>query len=444
VRPARLILLTLVVAALAVFILLVERHAPTTQQRRERADRVWPGFQADAARRIVVAGPAGTFELTREDGGADWLLAAPIRDRADEGAVAALLSTLEGLRSERALPAADLDLTDYGLADPAHVVAVTEASGRERRLAVGNPLPLGNTRAVSAAGEYVYLVSAYLTSDLDRDLEGWRSKQLADLVASDLVSVSIAGDGDRVELVRVAETWRLSDPLSDLADRDRVTGLIADLGAARVREFVDDPGELDAYGLALPRFTVVATTNDGERLELAFGARRDAAGSAQVALRRGEGVVWVDAAAAERLTIDPGMWRSPRLVGFDSWAADALIIEAGGTRIELERADGLWKANGTEVGYGAVARRLSMLTDLKVLEFRDDRPVGEELGRLQATIDDGRRVTVAFFAGVSAGESLAVVDDRPGSMAVDAARAAEVLADPAALAAPAPADEAPS
>jgi len=50
-RPGRLLAFTLLVAAVAAFVWFVERKQPTTDERRERADRLFATFEQEQARR---------------------------------------------------------------------------------------------------------------------------------------------------------------------------------------------------------------------------------------------------------------------------------------------------------------------------------------------------------------------------------------------------------
>ena len=60
-RLGRLIVLAVVVLGLGAYIYFVERHEPTTDELKQRADKVFPLLEQDNARRIVVVNPKGRF-----------------------------------------------------------------------------------------------------------------------------------------------------------------------------------------------------------------------------------------------------------------------------------------------------------------------------------------------------------------------------------------------
>lgn len=434
-RPGRLIAFTLLVAAVAAFVYVFERKQPTTDERRERADRLFAGFEQEKARRVAVTNKHGRFELVKEKDA--WRLVAPVEDDANQGSVSSLLSTLTALKADRTLEAKELSLADYGLAPAALEVTVEGEGGRLADLKIGGELPLGNLRAALTTGEKVFLVNAWIASDLERDLGGWRSTDLVQVMSADVASLTLVGGGDRVALAHAEGRWTLTEPITDLAERDRAEGLIGDLNGAQVKEHVDQPGDLGAFGLASPRLLLTVVRKDAAPLQLAFGDEREKDGR-QVACRRGERVLWVDASAIARASTALADWRGRALTSFDTWSVSGLEVEAGAARVALERAEGTWKSDATEVDSDAVSRRLRAFADLQALAFDRPLPAGTPLGRVVVKLETGAPVEVMFYPGGGDGEAIAVVSGRAGALAVDAARVAEVLADPNALASPKP------
>jgi len=436
-RLGRLIALAVVVLGLGAYIFFVERHAPTTEEKKERQDKVFPTLERDRVTAMTIEGPAGRFVLKKESG--EWRLEEPVADLADEGAVSSVLFSLANLRAERTLPAAEVSLADYGLAPPQLKVTLLDDKGGAFTLQFGSELPLGTTRAALAGGDKVLLVHKWVGSDLERDLSRWRSSELVRLLSSDVASLSLRADGSQVALARAGGVWTLTEPMSDVADRERVEGLVGDLNAARIREFFDTPPNLAELGLDPPRaILTVVRRDDRPPLQLAFGVQREVDGAKQVACRRGERVFWVDATAAARLSGLAADWRSPKLVALQPWAAETLKLTRGQETVELRRQEGVWKAAGQEVDYAAVSQRLNVLSELQVLAFDRPQPSQEAEGSVHVTTSEGSEISISFFPGPSAGENVAVVAGRSGGLAVDAARVAELLDNPAALTRPAP------
>jgi len=436
-RIGRLVMLAIVVLALGAYIVLVERHAPTTDERREREGKLFAGFDQAKARRVVITNSHGRFELVKEKDA--WALKAPLADQANQGAVSSLLYSLSALKAERTFKEGEVKLPEYGLDKPSLAVTVEDEGGTTYTLKLGTEMPLGNARAALTASGTVCLVSKFVASDLDKDLAGWRSDELAQIYSTDVASLTVTAPSGQVALAHTGSVWTITAPEPDLADRDHAEGVISDISGARIKEFLDTAPDLEALGLEPRRFgvTVVRRGANATPITLDFGAERDAKDGKQVACKRGERVFWVDAKPVSRLAGAWHDWRSKKLVEFDSWAVDRLELEAGASRVALERKDGIWKAGTSEVDGDAVSLRLETLADLQVEAFDRPKPAGAPLGRVKLS-GEGVSAEAAFYPGEDPGEDVATVAGRTGGLAVDAAKVRDVLADPAALARPKP------
>jgi hypothetical protein len=436
-RIGRLVMLAMVVLALGVYIVLVERHAPTTDERREREGKVFAGFDQAKARRVVITNSHGRFELVKEKDA--WALKAPLADQANQGAVSSLLYTLSALKAERTFKEGEVKLPEYGLDKPSLAVTVEDEGGTTYTLKLGTEMPLGNSRAALTASGTVCLVSKFVASDLDKDLAGWRSDELAQIYSTDVASLAVTSPSGQVALAHTGSVWLITAPEPDLADRDHAEGVISDISGARIKEFLDTAPDLKALGLEPRRFgvTVVRRGTNAAPITLDFGVGRDAKDGKQVACKRGERVFWVDAKSVSRLAGTWHDWRSKKLVEFDSWAVDRLELEAGASKVALERKDGIWKAGTFEVDGDAVSLRLETLADLQVEAFDRPKPAGAPLGRVKLS-GEGVSAEAAFYPGGSPDEDVATVAGRTGGLAVDAAKVRDVLADPASLARPKP------
>lgn len=436
-RIGRLVMLAMVVLALGAYIVLVERHAPTTDERKEREGKVFAGFDQAKARRVVITNSHGRFELVKEKDA--WALKAPLADQANQGAVSSLLYSLSALKAERTFKEGEVKLPEYGLDKPSLAVTVEDEGGTTYTLKLGTEMPLGNARAALTASGTVCLVSKFVASDLDKDLAGWRSDELAQIYSTDVASLAVTSPSGQVALAHTGSVWTITAPEPDLADRDRAEGVISDISGARIKELLDTAPDLKALGLEPRRFgvTVVRRGANATPITLDFGAERDAKDGKQVACKRGERVFWVDAKPVSRLVGAWQDWRSKKLVEFDSWAVDRLELEAGASKVALERKDGIWKAGTSEVDGDAVSLRLETLADLQVEAFDRPKPAGAPLGRVKLS-GEGVSAEAVFYPGESPGEDVATVAGRTGGLAVDAAKVRDVLADPAALARPKP------
>jgi hypothetical protein len=437
-RWKSLVALAVAVVALGAYIWFVDQHRPTTDELKEQADKVFPGLEQDKIRRLVVSNPHGVFELVKD--GPDWKLAAPIKDDANSGAVTNLVSELTSLKAERTLKASGVKLAEYGLDKPTLRLEAVTQDGKKLQLTLGAEMPLGNTRAAMTGTDSVLLVNKYIASDVEKDLAAWRSDQLVRISSTDVAAMTLTVSGARVGLTHTGTNWSLTEPVADLADRERAEGLLTDLGAARIKEFVDTPGPIADYGLE-PRTLDITVIRRGEKsapIALAFGKEREVGGVKQVACKRGAQVVWVEATASGKLTGSPAGWRAKKLVALDTWAADSLEVSAGAAKATLERKDGIWQSGGRAVDFAAVSARLNTLANLEIQSFDQTRPTGQPLGHVTSAVSGGETAEATFYAGSDPTQAIAVVVGRAGAMAVERSKVTDLLDDPTALAKPKP------
>jgi hypothetical protein len=443
-KPRNLIILALVVAAVGAYIFFYERHQLTSDEARERAERVFPNLDIDSITSLEVHNNHGEFRLVKS--GDDWRLAAPIDFPADSAAVGSLLSSLSNLREERRLSPAEVDPSAYGLDTPELFVAAQTEDGARFALEVGDETPLGSNRSVRREGvDDIVLCSGYFVTDLDKELDGWRSRDVVDVVADDLASVQVVSGGDQIQVVRSDGDWRLVEPIQDLADRDHVSNLVSNLNGLRIEQFVDDGVDLAELGLDDPEYRVTLVRTEGAApTQLEFGHPREQEGATQVACRRDRSeIFWVNDVAATRLAKAPVLWRASKVYQFDSWDAERLTIAADDAEVTLTRAEGLWtSAEGGTLDYGAVQDRLSKLANLEVREFDLTAPGTEEMGRveleLKATSPDDATgpldVSYTFYRPMEeGGDTVVRVSARRTVMSVDAEAVREILANPLAL-----------
>jgi len=232
-KGKNLAILAAVVIALLAYILLFERHQPTSDEARRDADKVLQGLEEDDVTGLLVVGPKGRVRLERL--GDEWRLREPIDYPADASIVSSTLGSLANLSSDRRLAAGEVDLAEYGLDDPVAEVTLTLDDGSDISFTVGDEMPLGSKRPVMVdAGGEIAIVPGWFIDDLERDVDDWRSREVTNVRADQVASIEIEAGDDTIRAVRVGRNWQLLSPVKDLADRDHLEGLVSDLDALRI------------------------------------------------------------------------------------------------------------------------------------------------------------------------------------------------------------------
>jgi hypothetical protein len=437
-RSRNLIILVLIVAAVAAYIFLYERHQLTTDDRQERAGKIFPDLILDEIQTIEMRNTHGEFRIERS--GDDWRLLEPMEFPADSSSVSSLVNSLSNLDEDRSLSTNEVELGAYGLDAPEMSVALITKDGERLALDIGEKTPLGSKRAVRRGSENDILICAgWFINDLDKELDAWRSKDVVEVFADDLASLQVVAGADRIHAVREGEAWRLLEPIEDLADRDHLRNLVSDLNGLQIEEFLDgelDPAELDLdparYQLTLVR------TEGANPVRLEFGVSREENGATQVACRRdGRDSFWVSDRATVRLSKAPVLWRSKKVYGFDTWDAESIVLTVGDQQLSLERDKGLWTlSDGGEPDYTAVQERLTKLAALEAVDFDLVAPATKEMGRIEIGFEadeEGGEAEIIHYSFhrpmTEGGQATVVVSSRNTVMSVDAATVEEVLSD---------------
>ena len=209
---------------------------------------------------VEIVSPSDTIRLSAADG--QWLVNG---FEASQTAVEGLFEAIgDSVRGELAAQSP----SSY------ERMGVDRASGRRVRfvgggrelasLIVGNAGQGFQTRYVRRAGENeVYLLQGELSTMLDRDMQGWREKEIARVTADSVASLVAERDGRRYTLVRGDGAWRFAD------------GSPADTAA--IRRALDAYGSLSAQGVAFatPAQGDSADFTSPDRRVTLLGARGD-------------------------------------------------------------------------------------------------------------------------------------------------------------------------
>lgn len=440
-KNRNLLILSLVVVAVGAYIFFHDRHQMTSDERRERAGKVFPELDRDDISTVVVDNSHGRFVM--EKSGETWRLTEPIAFEANPASVNSVLTSLENLEEDRTLSTSDVELSAYGLDQPEMTVILDTETGDRFELTVGEESALGSNRAMRRGDEpTIVLAPGRFVTDLDKGLDDWRSRDVIDIVAADVASLQIVAGDDRVEAVRDGRRWGLLEPVEDLADAEHVSNLISDLNGLRIVEFLDGGTQLAELGLDPPAYEItIVRSAGGQAVRLDFGSAREENGTTTIACRRdGSELFWINDGAAIRLTKAPVRWRSPTVYDFETWDAERLLLAVGDVSVTLTRDQGLWAAGeGEEVDHGAVQDLLTKLTELEASEFDLIPPGTDVMGTIEVVLGSSNgtapeTVSYVFHRPLTdGGQAMVVVSARDTVMSVDYDAISEILADPHAL-----------
>ena len=163
-----------------------------------------------------------------------WQITEPKPYRADQEAVASMLSTLSGLSADRVVEEKASDRKQYGLDPPAVEVDITGKGTRQ--LLLGDDTPAGGDVYAALAGDpRVFTVSSYNKTSLAKSLNDLRDKSLLTVSPDKVSRVELLRKGQEIEFDRTKDGWQILKPASSPADSSAVNDLVRSLTSATMQ-----------------------------------------------------------------------------------------------------------------------------------------------------------------------------------------------------------------
>jgi len=252
--------LALLVAFLGGLLWLVQHRFLSERPERQHDLRLIPVAAEDVT---AVSIRRGSMDVVCVRGPEGWQIERPIKARADDAALARLVSVFEVLTRQETVTEAQraargLSLEDYGLAEPAATLDILSAKGRHR-LAVGGAAVVGDSVYVRLNGESDIVATAgSLLAVTPRTVDDIRDRRLLRGEPFQIARVDLSWSGSSVRLAREAGRWMVLQPVRFRADPSVVEHLLQDLFGLGADRFVWDPANetnragavrVETYGL---------------------------------------------------------------------------------------------------------------------------------------------------------------------------------------------------
>lgn len=486
-RPRTLAILAALVAVLGAIIYFWEGRQPSSDERAALAKKIvpveakellaldleWSGKRvrlerapaaaappASAASAVSAAGPgeSAPAKIVAPPG---WRLVEPFPGPADDGAVESLADALTRLESLRSVNGAGR--AEGGLAPPRGKVEWRSAS-RSGSFEIGGALPASHDLLVAIAGATGFaVVPDSFLAQLQKPPGDWRSRDVVTADRREIARIDLApAGGERVELVRSGELFRLDKPVADAVDRDLADQLLGDLTGLRIATFLDPPLAPEVEASFAPAAGTIEIALEGKPATEALRIEVGTEVAGKRPMRVGDKTFEASTGLAAALARPALEWRSHHWTRFENWRIERVELEDGVGKLELARKDGDWLRDGQRIPFTAASDLLYAVTSAKAERLIEDgaqaspATAGKPTLTLRLVDGDGTEETLtlhpATAAGVPArtsGRALTLL--LPASSAADitsklgALRAAKPLDDPAARTkAPAPANATPS
>ena len=369
-------LLLLTAVAIGAYLSLYELKQPSPEERQRRSTRILD-LPASSVTRLVVESGQGRVTLAREEGA--WRLG-PAGMRADPDRVSDLLRGLNPLTTERTFKADNL--TAYGL-EPPEATVMVQASGHTTTLRIGGTTPVNTSRYLTISERPgVFITGPALFNALNHADDWFRDTLLLRFNTWDAEQVTLASAIGTTALTGKAGTWRLTQPVEDVADGAGLSALLGRLGSLSISRIVETrptDAQRTSLGLSPARLTVSVRQHAEPRtVTVSFGDPLPDDPTLVAAARADESAVYaVPAADVEFLRQDPDAWRSRQCFPDLSIAQISKVAwTQGETRRMIEQHEGHWTPAGASdtLETPRVEGWLNEVIALPLGAFVEDRP----------------------------------------------------------------------
>jgi hypothetical protein len=232
-----LLVAALVLAALSGTLYWSNHRKPTDDAVKVSADtppKILTLAEADITKVDIKKKGGDEVALAKNDAG-KWEITAPKAFRADQNEVSSVISALSSLGSERLIEEKAGRLDEYGLAQPAIEVDVTEKNNKTHKVLIGDNTPAGNAVYAALGGDpRVFTVGSYNKTTLDKSAKDLRDKRLLVFDSDKLSRVELTAKKQDIEFGRNKDQWQIVKPKPMRADDSKVEELIRKLADAKM------------------------------------------------------------------------------------------------------------------------------------------------------------------------------------------------------------------
>jgi Domain of unknown function (DUF4340) len=266
------LILVAVAAAVGAFVYFREYRRPPANEKPVAAKTAFHFAEADVAGLTIAR--AGSSVAAERQGG-QWQITAPVRTRAEQGAIGDIVDDLVDAPISRTLPAGQGRLHAFGLDQPAVTLEIRLKNGQQHRVRLGN---------LDFSGQEVYaqmdgandavLLPAELRARADKSLDQLRDRSVLGFSTWEVNGFELKDPSGDFELAKQASGWKIEKPQALAADASAVESLLGQVSGARLTSVASETAnDLGRYGLEHPALSFEIRLAPGGARALLLGKK---------------------------------------------------------------------------------------------------------------------------------------------------------------------------
>ncbi len=212
------------------------------------------------------------LEIKKE--GDNWFFLKPKNALAKSSEIDSMVSAIHSLEAKtiyKDSPTID-DLKKYNLDKPVFIVTlyIGKANGEVKLLISEKD---DKWYAYSKGSNFIAEISSTFKDDIDKKFDELREKKVAVFPGYDVDRITIVRKGKKYLMEKDENgVWRLKTPEEFILDDDKVSEFISYFEELEAKDIIDNPTDLEEYGLKKPQTTVIFHLQEENRnIELYIG-----------------------------------------------------------------------------------------------------------------------------------------------------------------------------
>ncbi|MBI3009250.1 MAG: DUF4340 domain-containing protein [Candidatus Omnitrophica bacterium] len=267
------IILLIIAILIGGYIYLYERKQLTTEEKKERAGKVWT-FKSEDVTKLQIKKGEETI-LCRKESKDYWQIEKPMQMRADESEIDKILSKLEFLKKERAInedKEKPLAMGEFGIAQPKMEVSIW-VKDEPFTLLLGNDSPAGNNIYAGLKGKKeIYLVEKGVIDTLNKKVDDLRDKRVLTFEMEGVEKLQLRSQETTILCGKENGQWQVLEPEKVKAKESEVNDILWALEGLRAKKFIQsEKGKEEEYGLAKPEFELTLSLKDNVTKTIIIG-----------------------------------------------------------------------------------------------------------------------------------------------------------------------------
>lgn len=322
------LLMTVVLAALGLYVYFVELPAQQREEQRETESQRLLTFEESKIGELTVKSGPEEIGLKQGDD-QNWRITTPIQAEADRRQVQALIRALVTGRVKRVVEENGASLSTFGLDQPATEISLS-AGPQQERLAIGDSGPLSSTLYVWRASDKKVLLTDLAPKDfINKSVMAFRRKELLQFSPFEVERLRLTYPQTEIVLYaqdqKPKKKWKIRYPVEAEADRTEVQALLFRLEDLKALAIIDPGPERDAIAKTLTKPKVKVTVHAGGKDQIVKIYQPDPASGEAYAETGPEAPLYkVTPSAIKDLTKELFNLQDKRLLGAES--ADIALL----------------------------------------------------------------------------------------------------------------------